>query len=96
MDGLKYAESHEWAKVGGDTATVGISDFAQARVCKLAHIILWHKYHNTTSAVYKLLPLQAELGDIVYVELPEVGSEVEKGKTFGVVESVKVGQHSHI
>jgi len=35
--------------------------------------------------------LQAELGDIVYVELPEVGSEVKKGEQFGVIESVKVG-----
>ena len=34
--------------------------------------------------------VQAELGDIVYVELPEVGSEVKKGEQFGVVESVKV------
>ena len=34
--------------------------------------------------------MQAELGDIVYVELPEAGSEVEKGANFGVVESVKV------
>lgn len=36
------------------------------------------------------LQLQSELGDVVYVELPEVGSEVSKGETFGVVESVKV------
>jgi len=57
---LVYQDSHEWAKVEGDTATVGISDFAQA-----------------------------ELGDIVYVELPEVGSEVKKGEQFGVIESVK-------
>ncbi len=35
--------------------------------------------------------MQAELGDIVYVELPEVGSEVKKGEQFGVIESVKVG-----
>ncbi len=34
--------------------------------------------------------MQAELGDIVYVELPEVGSEVKKGEQFGVIESVKV------
>ena len=34
--------------------------------------------------------LQAELGDVVYVELPEIGSEVTSGETFGVVESVKV------
>ncbi|KIY97514.1 Glycine cleavage system H protein [Monoraphidium neglectum] len=56
----KYAASHEWAKVEGDTATIGISDHAQS-----------------------------ELGDVVYVELPEVGSTVTKGETFGVVESVK-------
>jgi glycine cleavage system H protein len=60
VDGLKYAESHEWTKVEGDTATIGITDFAQS-----------------------------ELGDVVYVELPEVGSTVTKGETFGVVESVK-------
>jgi len=56
----KYLESHEYAKIEGDIATVGISDHAQA-----------------------------ELGDIVYVELPEVGSEVTKSEQFGVVESVK-------
>ena len=39
--------------------------------------------------------LQSELGDVVYVELPEVGSEVKKGETFGVVESVKVSPRSH-
>jgi glycine cleavage system H protein len=60
VDGLKYNESHEWAKVDGGTATVGLSDFAQE-----------------------------ELGDIVYVELPEVGSEVKHKEQFGVVESVK-------
>mmetsp|Transcript_2079 Transcript_2079/g.5284 ORF Transcript_2079/g.5284 Transcript_2079/m.5284 type:complete len:196 (-) Transcript_2079:118-705(-) len=60
VDGLKYAESHEWLKMDGDTATVGITDFAQS-----------------------------ELGDVVYVELPEVGSTVSKAETFGVVESVK-------
>jgi len=57
----KYAASHEWAKVEGNTATIGISDHAQS-----------------------------ELGDVVYVELPEVGATVTKGETFGVVESVKV------
>mmetsp|Transcript_1213 Transcript_1213/g.3569 ORF Transcript_1213/g.3569 Transcript_1213/m.3569 type:complete len:163 (-) Transcript_1213:3493-3981(-) len=60
IEGLKYASSHEWAKIDGDVATVGITDHAQA-----------------------------ELGDIVYVELPEVGSEMEATKSFGVVESVK-------
>eukprot|EP00240_Pyramimonas_obovata_P006624 CAMPEP_0118956392 /NCGR_PEP_ID=MMETSP1169-20130426/61552_1 /TAXON_ID=36882 /ORGANISM="Pyramimonas obovata, Strain CCMP722" /LENGTH=162 /DNA_ID=CAMNT_0006904419 /DNA_START=829 /DNA_END=1317 /DNA_ORIENTATION=- len=59
-DDLKYAASHEWVKVSGDSATVGISEFAQS-----------------------------ELGDVVYVELPEVGATVTKGETFGVVESVK-------
>ena len=39
--------------------------------------------------------VQAELGDVVYVELPEVGTEVEQGNNFGVVESVKVcGRHT--
>jgi glycine cleavage system H protein len=60
MDGFKYAKSHEYVKMDGDVATVGISDFAQS-----------------------------ELGDVVYVEVPEVGSELTKGETFGVVESVK-------
>ena len=55
----KYAASHEWAKVEGNTA---ISDHAQS-----------------------------VLGDVVYVELPELGATVTKGETFGVVESVKVG-----
>jgi glycine cleavage system H protein len=53
-------QSHEWAKVEGDVATIGITDHAQA-----------------------------ELGDVVYVELPEVGSAVAAKSTFGVVESVK-------
>uniref|UniRef100_A0A7S3F4F3 Glycine cleavage system H protein n=1 Tax=Prasinoderma singulare TaxID=676789 RepID=A0A7S3F4F3_9VIRI len=60
MEGLKYAESHEWIKVDGDTATVGISDFAQE-----------------------------ELGDVVYVELPEEGTELAKGDSFATIESVK-------
>ncbi|HWB60406.1 MAG TPA: glycine cleavage system protein GcvH [Chthoniobacteraceae bacterium] len=57
---LKYAETHEWLRVEGDTGTVGISDHAQA-----------------------------ELTDIVYVELPAVGAETEAGKGVAVVESVK-------
>lgn len=57
---LKYSTEHEWARVEGGEATVGITDFAQD-----------------------------ELGDVVYVELPVVGSEVEAKATFGVVESVK-------
>ncbi|MEZ5672090.1 MAG: glycine cleavage system protein GcvH [Thiotrichaceae bacterium] len=58
---LKYAKSHEWARLEADgTVTVGISDHAQ----------------------------QA-LGDLVYVELPEVGQELEVGAECAVVESVK-------
>jgi glycine cleavage system H protein len=58
--GLKYSREHEWVKVEGNFALVGITDHAQS-----------------------------ELGDVVYVELPEVGSELEANSTFGVVESVK-------
>jgi len=57
---LKYAKSHEWVKLDGDVATIGITDFAQS-----------------------------ELGDVVYVELPEVGRFLQLGDTFGSVESVK-------
>lgn len=56
----RYSESHEWVKVEGDIATIGISDYAQHA-----------------------------LGNIVYVDLPEVGDEVEAGEDFGAVESVK-------
>jgi glycine cleavage system H protein len=56
----KYSESHEWVKMEGDLAVIGISDYAQD-----------------------------QLGDVVFVELPEVGTTLEAGKTLGVVESVK-------
>ncbi len=56
----KYAQSHEWVKMEGDLAVVGVSDYAQD-----------------------------QLGDVVFVELPSVGTSVEAGKAFGVVESVK-------
>lgn len=59
-DDLRYAESHEWAKLEGDKAKVGITDYAQD-----------------------------QLGDIVFVELPEIGDSLEKGEEFGTVESVK-------
>ena len=59
-DDRLYAESHEWVKVDGDIATIGISDYAQHA-----------------------------LGDIVYVDMPEVGDEVTAGEEFGAVESVK-------
>ncbi|EIE3648879.1 glycine cleavage system protein GcvH [Staphylococcus pseudintermedius] len=58
--GLKYSKEHEWVKVEGNTAIIGITDFAQS-----------------------------ELGDIVFVELPEVEDELTEGETFGSVESVK-------
>jgi glycine cleavage system H protein len=59
-DNLKYAATHEWVKIDGDTAIVGITDYAQDA-----------------------------LGDIVFVELPEPGMELNVGASFGVVESVK-------
>ncbi len=57
---LKYSKDHEWVRVEGDIAVVGITDYAQS-----------------------------ELGDIVYVELPEVGTKVQKGDTVATVEAVK-------
>ena len=57
---LKFAKSHEWVRVSGDTTTVGISDHAQA-----------------------------ELTDVVFVELPEAGRQVKAGEACAVVESVK-------
>ncbi|MBD5195046.1 MAG: glycine cleavage system protein GcvH [Bacteroides sp.] len=60
MDDRRYAESHEWVKIDGDIATIGISDYAQHA-----------------------------LGDIVYVDMPEVGDEISAGDVFGAVESVK-------
>ncbi|MDE6143080.1 MAG: glycine cleavage system protein GcvH [Muribaculaceae bacterium] len=60
LEGLRYAESHEWVKLDGDIAIVGITDYAQHA-----------------------------LGNIVYVDMPEVGDEVEQGEEFGAVESVK-------
>lgn len=59
-DDVRYAPSHEWARVEDDSVTVGISDFAQQ-----------------------------SLGDVVYVELPQVGDEVSAGAEACVVESVK-------
>ncbi|MAZ49213.1 MAG: glycine cleavage system protein H [Halobacteriovoraceae bacterium] len=60
IDGYLYTEEHEWIHVEGETATIGITDFAQS-----------------------------SLGDIVFVELPEEGEELEAGNSFGVVESIK-------
>ncbi|MCL6453845.1 MAG: glycine cleavage system protein GcvH [Alicyclobacillus sp.] len=57
---LKYSKEHEWVRVEGNRATIGITHFAQD-----------------------------ELGDIVFVELPETGQELTANSTFGTVESVK-------
>ncbi|MFC2163519.1 glycine cleavage system protein GcvH [Acidobacteriota bacterium] len=59
-DNFYYSKDHEWIKVDGDVATVGITDFAQK-----------------------------QMGDVVYVELPEPGMELEFHQSIGVVESVK-------
>lgn len=56
----KYTQDHEWISVDGDSATVGITDYAQE-----------------------------QLGEVVFVELPEVGSEVGQGVEAAVIESVK-------
>lgn len=60
MEGLYYAESHEYVKVEGEFGYVGITDYAQH-----------------------------ELGNVVYVDMPEVDDEVTAGEEFGAVESVK-------
>ncbi|MEG6616472.1 glycine cleavage system protein GcvH [Peptococcaceae bacterium 1198_IL3148] len=60
MAGLMYSKEHEWVKIEGNRATIGITDYAQE-----------------------------SLGDIVFLELPNVGDTFEAEDTFGVVESVK-------
>lgn len=60
VEGLYYSESHEWVKVDGEVAIIGITDFAQKA-----------------------------MGDIVYVDMPEVDDEVTAEEEFGAVESVK-------
>ena len=57
---LKYTKDHEWVRIDGAEARVGITDYAQK-----------------------------QLGDVVYLELPEVGRALKKGDVFGTVESVK-------
>ena len=56
----RFSQSHEWVKVDGDVARIGITDYAQS-----------------------------QLGDVIYVELPRIGAEVNAGGKFGVIESVK-------
>lgn len=57
---LKYSKEHTWAKIEGDTALIGISDFAQD-----------------------------QLGEILFVEMPDVEDEITQGVSLGVVESSK-------
>ena len=57
---LKYTKDHEWVRIAGAEAQVGITDYAQK-----------------------------QLGDVVYLELPEVGRQIKKGEVFGTIESVK-------
>lgn len=57
---LKYTRDHEWVRLDGDLADVGITDYAQA-----------------------------QLGDVVYVDLPTVGRTLTQGEVFGTIESVK-------
>jgi glycine cleavage system H protein len=57
---LKYTKEHEWVRLSGSEARVGITDYAQK-----------------------------QLGDVVYLELPDVGRTVKQGEVFGTIESVK-------
>lgn len=65
--GLYYTESHEWLRIEGESAYVGLSDYAQ---------------HS--------------LGDIVYVELPEIDEEFDAGEAFGAIESVKAASDMYL
>jgi len=60
LTGMRFAETHEWVKQDGETATVGISEYAQS-----------------------------QLGDVIYLELPAVGQQLDAGTRLGVIESVK-------
>ena len=57
---MRFAETHEWVKQEGETATVGITEYAQS-----------------------------QLGDVIYLELPAVGQQLDAGGRLGVIESVK-------
>ena len=60
MSDIRFTKDHEWVRLEGDTATIGISEYAQE-----------------------------QLGDVVFIELPTVGADVEAGGDAAVVESVK-------
>jgi glycine cleavage system H protein len=57
---LKYTKTHEWIRIEGDTATIGITDYAQG-----------------------------ELGDVVFLELPQAGRVLKPEESFGTIEAVK-------
>jgi len=57
---IKYTKEHEWTRIEGSVATIGVTDFAQS-----------------------------ELGDIAWIEMPEIGAETIKGDPFGTIEAVK-------
>ena len=57
---IKYTKEHEWVSLDGETATIGITDYAQS-----------------------------QLGDIVFVEFPDINSKINQNETFGVIEAVK-------
>jgi glycine cleavage system H protein len=59
-ENLKYTKEHEWTLIEGDTAIIGVTDFAQS-----------------------------SLGEVVFIEFPEVGTTLDKDGTFGVIESIK-------
>lgn len=61
VNGLYYSNDHEWVKVEGNKAYIGVTDYAQS-----------------------------EMGEVVYVEMPEIDDDLVAGKAFGVIESVKV------
>lgn len=67
VNGLLYTEEHEWVKVEGEKAYIGITDYAQKA-----------------------------LGDIVFVELPEVDAEFNSGDAFGAIESVKAASDAYL
>ncbi len=60
MTALRFTRDHEWVRLDGDLAVIGVTDYAQS-----------------------------QLGDVVYVELPQIGRRIEQGKEAAVVESVK-------
>ena len=57
---IKYTKEHEWVSLDGETATIGITDYAQS-----------------------------QLGDIVFIEFPDINSKINQNETFGVIEAVK-------